>query len=174
MRILQTAPPEAKALLKEATAALAAQNLIRPFRCEIVSEDGVEMTKVRNTQPIELPYGGKLPGRWDLHAEWMLRGIPGQTTLVVWRSSIGLSAEGTGLTPDGKRACVVRYDVDNGRPGPGLGPIGRHINVLQPDPLGDHVHYPTFDQSSAAWAVKDILELFQSPSFIEDIAKRLA
>jgi hypothetical protein len=172
MRILKTPPPEAKELLKEATAALAAQNLIRAFRCEIVRENGIEMTKVRNTQPIELPYGN-LPGRWDLHAEWLLRGIPGQTTLVVWRSSIGLSVEGAGVTPDGKRACLVRYDFDNGRQGPGLGPIGRHINVLQPEPLGDHVHYPTFHQSSDAWAVKDILELFQSTSFIEDIAKRL-
>lgn len=173
MRIVKTPPPEAKEILKEAMAALAAQGLVRAFRCEIVQEDGIEMTKVRNTQPIELPYGKQLPGRWDLHAEWLLRRVPGQTTLMVWRSSIGLSVEGGSVTPDGKRACLIRYDLDNARQGPGLGRLGRHLNVLQPEPLGDHVHYPTFDQSNEAWPVKDILELFQSSGFIDDIAKRL-
>ncbi len=159
--------------LREAKKACASSNLIQPFLCEVVNEDGVEMTKVRNTQPIPLPYGNSLPGTWEMHAEWLLRTLPGESRLVVWRSSVGLSVEGTSITPDGQSACLVRYDVDNQRARSGVAPRGRHINVLQPDPLMDHVHYPTFSESQDPWPVRTILELFQSQPFIDDLARRL-
>jgi len=169
-----TPSPECKPYEKEAQKALNKRSLWAGFREAIEREPGgVELLTLRNRTPIELPASSfNLSGRWSLHFAWSIRRVPGGDA-ILWRSSFGLNVSDIALAPKGERVCLVRYDVDNDHPGPGLGAIGAHLNVLQPAPLDDHIHYPVLAAAERAWSVSEVLDVFLSPQFVKELRDRL-
>ena len=166
-------PREADRWVKPAREALARHNLFRGFDGSWSrAEDGVDVLRVRNSSRIYLQPSPKLAGRWDLHVGWELRRQPTGDGLVVYMSSLGVNAEGSDFAPEG-RICVVRYDVDHGRAynAPGRPWLGRHLNVLQPAPLADHVHLP-IPGDEAEWSTPDLIDLLLCKSFFDDIRQR--
>jgi hypothetical protein len=164
------AHPESRPFAKEASKALRHYNLPGGFLDRIEREDGIEMVRVRSTAPIELKdYAAA--GRWTLSLEWTIRRDPAGGS-VLWRSTIGLSVRDVPFAPE-KSVCLVRYDLDRERPGPGLGAIGAHLNVFQPDPIRDKLHFPVLACPGREWAVREVLDVFMAPEFVGDISRCL-
>lgn len=167
-------PAVSKEVKKQAVKALASRNLARPMRYDWVKEDGVRMLSVKNTVGIEVKLARPLPGRWTVHLNWLFEPIPPDGELALLRASFGLNV--TDLTKPMVVATrnLVRYDVDNGRLGPDGMKLGRHINVWQPAPIDDHVHFPVMGDSVDSWTVDEVLTFFLSESFADDLFGRLA
>lgn len=75
--------------------------------------------------------------------------------------------------PKGESACLVRYDFDNDHPGPTLGAIGAHLNILQPAPLDDSIHFPVLAEPNRAWRAREVLDVFLSDQFLSELRDRL-
>jgi len=169
----QREPAVAKAVTKEANAALAHRNLRRAIRSEWVPEDGIQMLSVRTTVAIPVQLPRQLPGKWSVHLSWLFQPIPPDGEFELLRSSFGLNVAGLARPATLEVRNLVRYDVDNGRPGPGDGALGRHINVWQPPPIDDHVHYPTLEYTTDPWNVDEVLSFFLSESLADDLDGRV-
>lgn len=169
----RTLLPESRVYAKEATKALAHHGLAGGFRDKVAKGlDSVELVELRNSSQIAVRLAPALAGSWWLHLSWTIRRVP-RGAPVLWRSSFGLNVRGVPFVPDPSGACLVRYDVDNERAGPGLGPLGAHLNVLQPTPLDDHIHFPVLAPTERLWSVREILDLFLSAEFAKDIQARI-
>lgn len=151
--------------------ALARRNLVRGFRGQWATRDGIDTLHVYNSVPIKIRPLPALPGTWDVHISWTLRRAPRTGDVVVWQSSVGLNVVGASFARKA-RVCLVRYDVDNGRPGPGLAPLGRHLNVHQPAPLDDNAHFAIPGEDDE-WRVPQVLDILLSPQFLGDLATYL-
>lgn len=158
--------PEARPFVKEASEALRHHHLSGGFRDRTESEAGVEMVRIRNSAPIEIVEYGPA-GRWTLTLDWTIRRDPAGGP-VVWRSSIGLNVRGVKFAPD-ESVCLVRYDVDRARPGPSLAPLGAHLNVFQPEPLLDRLHFPVLASPDHVWGVREVLDVFLATKFVADL-----
>ncbi len=170
----QTLFPESKAYVKEARNALQRHGLFAGFQNGKEREaDGVEVVAIRNTTPIEVLSKRQIAGRWSLHLSWTIRRVPrGQP--ILWRSSFGLNVRGLQFAPSEGAVCLVRYDVDNERQGPGLEPLGAHLNVLQPAPLDDHIHFPALAEPGRKWSVSEVIDVFLAEEFIADLRARIS
>lgn len=162
-------PAIAKAAAKEAVAALGKHDLLRGVRLYRVREDGVEMIQVRTTVRVPITLAKAIPGRWSLHLSWLFQPIPPAGEFELLRSSFGLNVAGLTKPELTEDTSLIRYDVDNARPGPAGSPIGRHINVWQPAPINDVVHYPVMDTTDDPWSAEEVLDFFLSESFAEDL-----
>lgn len=166
--------PESKTYVQEARKALERHRLFAGFHDSKEREaDGVEVVKIRNTTPIGVLSKRQLAGRWSLHLSWTIRRVP-RGELILWRSSFGLNVRGLQFVPSEGAVCLVRYDVDNERQGPGLEPLGAHLNVLQPPPLGDHIHFPALAEPDRKWTVSEVLDVFLAEEFIADLRARIS
>lgn len=166
-------PAVAKAVKKEARKALAKRNLERGLRTDRVREDGVQMLLVQTTVRIPVTLARPLPGRWSVHLNWLFEPIPPHRDFQLLRSSFGLSVAGLTDPAVSDIQNLVRYDVDNARLGPGGIPLGRHIDVWQPNPIEDNVHYPVPGENHGGWVVEDVLAFFFSDVLAEDLAGRI-
>jgi hypothetical protein len=160
--------PESREYAREASKALRHHNLPGGFRERIEKEEGVEMIGIRNSTPIPLK-SYPVAGQWTLHMAWTVRRDPAGGDSVLWRSSIGLNVRGVPFAPT-RSTCLVRYDVDMGRTGPNLAPLGAHLNVLQPEPLGDRLHFPVL-AADRRWTAREVIDLFLSSEFTADMSK---
>jgi hypothetical protein len=114
------------------------------------------------------------PGHWRLNLSWTFTPIPAANTPEILESSVGLYCVGVPALGGGdKERCLVRYDVDNKRPGHSLGPLGPHLNVIQPGKLSDRVHYPLPGLVKEAWSLSDVLDVLLSHRLVEDLRGRL-
>jgi hypothetical protein len=170
----RTMPQELKQYVKEAKEALGRHKLHSGFKPEIVREpnSGVELLRARNSAPIHVPFKPPLSGWWSLHLSWTIRPIP-RGTPILWNSSFGLNVRGVPFAPGDSTVCLVRYDVDNDRPGPRSAPLGAHLNILQPKPLDDHVHFPVLAEAGRMWSVSEVLDVFLADEFVGDLRARL-
>ena len=163
----------AKATRKEATDALATRNLDRGLRTAWVREDGVQMLVVQTTVRIPVQLARPLPGRWSIHLSWLFEPVPPDGDYHLLRSSFGLNVAGLTDPAVAEIQNLVRYDVDNARPGPDGRPLGRHINVWQPGSIEDNVHYPTLGVNGEGWTVDEVLTFFLSDTFAADLDGRI-
>lgn len=150
---------------------LAEHHLARGFRGQWSPKNGVDTLFVSNSAPINIVPKPRLPGIWEVQISWTFRRAPGTNETAVWESTVGLNVSGVSFAQDGK-ICLVRYDVDNGRLGPSLAPLGRHLNVHQPAPLVDRAHYAIPGESSE-WYVPHVLDILLSPHFFQDLVGNL-
>ena len=167
-------PGVSKDVKKQAAKALASRNLARPLRDDWVEEEGVRMLSVKNSVAIEVKLARPLPGRWTVHLNWLFQPIPPDGELALLRASFGLNVAGLTKPPVAGTQNLVRYDIDHGRLGPDGETLGRHINVWQPPPIDDHVHFPVMDGSTDPWTVDEVLTFFLSQSLADDLNGRLA
>ncbi len=167
-------PQELRPYVKEAAEALGRHKLYGGFEPKIGREpsSGVELLRARNSAPIHVPFKPPLSGRWSLHLSWTIRRIL-RGTPILWQSSFGLNVSGVSFAPADNAVCLVRYDVDNDRPGPGSIPLGAHLNILQPEPLDDHVHFPVLAEAGRMWSVSEVLDVFLADEFVSDLRARL-
>jgi hypothetical protein len=170
----QTLQPESRPYVKEALKALHRHGLHAGFRDEFQREkgSGVELVKAHNTTPIDVTSKLAVKGHWTLHLSWTIRQIP-RGEAMLWQSSFGLSIEGLCFAPADSRRCLVRYDVDNDRRGPGLEPLGAHLNILQPEPLDDHIHFPVLAGPERRWTVSEVIDVFLADEFVAELRSRL-
>jgi hypothetical protein len=105
---------------------------------------------------------------------WTLTAIPGEDKLETLESSIGLYAVGVPMLGGSDERCLVRYDTDNRRPGPHIGPLGPHLNVSQPGKLGDRVHYVLPGLAQPHWRLADVLDFLLSDRLVQDLTGRLS
>jgi hypothetical protein len=170
----QTLHPESRPYVKEALKALNRHRLHAGFRDDVQREpgSGVELVRARSTTPIDVTSNLAVKGRWTLHLSWTIRHIP-RDEARLWKSSFGLSIQGLRFAPAGHPKCLVRYDVDNDRRGPGLGPLGAHLNILQPEPLADHIHFPVLAGPERRWTVSEVIDVFLADEFVADLRARL-
>lgn len=163
-------PPELKPYVVEATNALHKHELWGGFRPHREKEHGsfVELLKIETSSPISIT---TIPaaGRWSLHINWTFRRDPEGGEWVLWQSSIGLSVADVSFVQNGKTECLARYDYDNNHPGPALGPIGPHLNILQPDPLKDSLHFPVLSDDRKSWSVEEVLDALLSDQFKSEL-----
>lgn len=165
----KTTPTEFKPWVVEATKALIRHGLHGGFLTHRDREPGsfAERTIVRNSTPIAVT-SITAAGRWTLNINWTFRRVPdGQWML--WKSSIGLSVTDVSFVPNGETECLVRYDYDNDHPGPALGPIGPHLNILQPTPLKDSIHFPVLSDDRQSWSVQEVLDVLLSDQFKSEL-----
>jgi hypothetical protein len=155
--------------MKEAAAALGKRDLLRGVRAVRVRENGVEMCHVHTTVRVPVKLAKPLPGRWSVHLSWLFQPIPPIGEFELLRSSFGLNVAGLTKPALANDTSLVRYDVDNVRAGSTGSPLGRHINVWQPAPIEDHVHYPALDAREEAWGVDEVLDFFLSESLACDL-----
>jgi len=174
MMASRTMPQELRPYVKEAEKALRRHGLYAGFRDTIEREpdSGVEIFGARNTTPIDVRFTPPLSGRWSLHLSWRVRRIP-RGEPILWQSSFGLNVRGVSFAPTDDAVCLVRYDVDNDRPGPGLGPLGAHLNILQPEPLDDHLHFPVLAEPERVWSVSEVLDVLLAPGLANELRARL-
>ena len=155
--------------MKEAVAALGKRDLLRGVRADRVRQDGVEMVHVHTTVRVPIKPAKPLPGRWSVHLSWLFQPIPPTGEFELLRSSFGLNVAGLTKPALAHGISLVRYDVDNVRAGGAGSPLGRHLNVWQPPPIEDHVHYPALHSTEEAWSVDQVLEFFLSESLAGDL-----
>lgn len=163
------AHPESQEYVRDASRALRHHNLPGGFRDRIENEGGVELIGIHNSTPILLR-DYPVTGHWTLHISWTVRRDPVGGS-ILWRSSVGLNVREVPFAKD-QAVSLVRYDYDLGRAGPTLSPLGAHLNVLQPPPLHDRLHFPVMSVNGC-WSVSEVLGLFLSPEFTDDIARCL-
>ena len=167
-------PRPVKRLAGQIRTELISRGLETPVRTRQKRIDKVDHWHVE-ARGVRVQLDPGFPGRWRLHLSWTFAPVPASEELPVLQSSAGLYAVGVpalGGTDDQER-CLVRYDVDNARPGPHLEPLGPHLNVCQPGKLGDRVHYPLPGVGSGPWAVTDVLDVLLSERLVEDLRDRL-
>lgn len=169
----QREPAVAKEVRKEANTALAQRNLQRALRSDWIREGGVPMLSVRTTVRIPVVLARPLPGRWSVYFNWLFEPIPLGEELQLLRSSFGLNVADLASPTAQDVRNVVRYDVDNRRQGVGGSRLGRHINVWQPAPIDDNVHYPVLSPSADTWSVEEVLSFFLSEALAGDLNGRL-
>lgn len=170
----KTLLPESRSYAKEAADALHRHGLYAGFQDGIKREtDSVELIEIRNTAPIDVQFKPSLVGHWSLHLSWTIRRVP-RGDPILWRSSFGLKVRGTSFAPDEGAVCLVRYDVDNDRPGPGLDSLGAHLNILQPAPLHDHIHFPVLAGPEREWTVSEVIDVFLASEFVGELRELLA
>lgn len=105
---------------------------------------------------------------------WTFTPIPAAPIPEILESSVGLYCVGVPALGGGdKERCLVRYDVDNKLPGHNLGPLGPHLNVIQPGKLSDRVHYPLPGLTNVDWSVSEVLDVLLSDRLVEDLRGRL-
>jgi hypothetical protein len=163
-------PPVVKRMMRDARKALAARNLVQPLTIRTVPVDHVEHWKI-SSKHIPITVHNKLEGQWTLRMEWLFTPIPrGDPELL--QSSVGLYVQGVKQI-GASDVCLVRYDVDNKEPGTSLAPLGPHLNVMQPGPLCDKVHYPVPGVDGTGWDVGSILDILLSARLAGDLVKHL-
>lgn len=139
---------------------------------EPVVDEGREFWRAHNVARILVPVRD-VPGRWYLHMSWQCATEPVSGDGVLRVSSIGLNVDGP-LTAGLSTQNVVRYDVDR-RASERTDQFGAsHVNVLQPVPLQDHVHYAVFHDESHEWPVEEVLGFLVSDVLHDDLRKRMA
>lgn len=163
-------PDVVKHTIKDARQALERRQLPRPLWAEIKRPEQVEHWKI-DSREIPVTIDKALEGMWTLEMEWLFTPVPGGGH-ELRESSVGLYVQGArGLGPE--KVCLVRYDVDNlasiHHP-----PLGPHLNVVQPGPLRDKVHYPVPGVASAQWDVERILDVLLSARLAADLVKHLS
>lgn len=163
-------PPVVKRMMREVRKALASRSLVQPLSVQTVPRDHVDHWRI-SSKPILVTIDPTLEGAWILRMSWLFAPIPlGDPEIV--ESSVGLYVHGAKrLGVD--EVCLVRYDIDNDAPGTGLAPLGPHLNVMQPGPLCDKVHYPVPGVDSAGWDVGSILDILLSGRLASDLVKHL-
>lgn len=171
----RTSQPESGPYVKEARSALHRHGLYAAgFRDEVEreSQSGVELVRVSSTAPIDVTSKLAVPGHWTLRLSWTIRRIPPRREARLWQSSFALNVRGVAFA-SGSEQCLVRYDVDNDRRGPGLEPLGAHLNILQPEPLCDHLHFPVLAGPERCWTVSEVIDVFFADEFVADLRTRL-
>lgn len=163
-------PEVVKRTIKDAGQALIRRKLPRPLKHTIVRVDQVEHWKV-SAKDIPITIDRALKGVWTLEMEWLFMPVPGGGH-EMRESSIGLYVQGAkGLGSD--RVCLVRYDVDNLAPNTHHPPLGPHLNVIQPGPLRDKVHYPVPGVASGQWDLQCVLDILLSARLAGDLVRHL-
>lgn len=166
----KTIPPEFKHIVREATKALIKYQLPGGFKLHRWKEPGsfVELQKIESSPDIPVK-SIPVKGRWFLHINWTFRRVPEEAEWILWQSSIGLSVTDVSFAKNGIMKCLVRYDYDCDHPGPALGPIGPHLNILQPDPLKDSLHFPVLSDDRKSWSVEEVLDALLSDQFKSEL-----
>jgi hypothetical protein len=166
-------PREVKQLAAQIRTELIKRQLIAPVRVESTRIDKVDHWKVA-ARGVHVKLDPGFPGRWRLNLSWTFAPVPAAPSPAILESSAGLYCVGVPALGGGeKERCLVRYDVDNKRPGHSLGPLGPHLNVTQPGKLADRVHYPLPGLALRAWSVSEVLDVLLSDRLVEDLRDRL-
>jgi hypothetical protein len=166
-------PRPVKRLAAQIRAQLIRRQLETPVRARLKRIDKVDHWHVE-ARGVRVQLDPSFPGRWRLYLSWTFVPIPASDELAVLESSAGLYAVGVPALGGGEEErCLVRYDVDNARPGPHLAPLGPHLNVCQPGKLADRVHYALPGVARQPWGVADLLDVLLSNRLVEDLRDRL-
>jgi len=96
-----------------------------------------------------------LAGSWFVTSYWRFINDPVSNESVLQESSIGLNVSddpyGICLTAGADSACIARYDFDLRDKNP------LHLNVLQPRPLGDRLHWRLpVDTEPTSWSPEKV------------------
>lgn len=168
-----TEPKDVKQLAGQIRKELIQRQLATPVRVEIARIDKVDHWKV-SARAVHVTLDPGFPGHWRLNLSWTFTPVPAAHSPQILESSAGLYCVGVPALGGGdEERCLVRYDVDNKRPGHSLGALGPHLNVTQPGKLSDRVHYPLPGLAQAPWSVSDVLDVLLSARLVEDLRDRL-
>lgn len=175
-----TTPGYFKPYLQEARRAAAAARLHAPYfqMRERADEDLVRTNVWRSGEmTVEL---ATVSGLWSVYLSYEFQTLPGERDLSLVRTSFGLNVSNVSLFPDGS-TTLIRYDFDElvdsdpyAEPSTqkdAAPSVAAHINVLQPDPLADHVHLPGF--RADRWDAEEVLTWITSQRLLADLRRRL-
>lgn len=166
-------PKNVKQLAGQIRKELIQRQLVAPVRVKMTRIDKVDHWQVA-ARGVHVTLDPAFPGRWRMNLSWTFTPVPAAHSPEILESSAGLYCVGVPALGGGdQERCLVRYDVDNKRPGHSLGPLGPHLNVAQPGKLADRVHYPLPGLAQAAWSVTDVLDVLLSDRLVEDLRDRL-
>jgi len=166
-------PKEVKQLAGTIAKELIRRKLTVPVRIDPIRIDKVDHWQVQ-ARGVQVTLDPTFPGHWRLNLSWTFTPVPASRSPEILESSAGLYCVGVPALGGGEQErCLVRYDIDNKRPGHSLGPLGPHLNVTQPGKLGDSVHYPLPGLAHAAWSVTEVLDVLLSDRLVEDLRGRL-
>jgi hypothetical protein len=166
-------PKPVKQLAGQVRKELIQRQLLAPVKIETARIDKVDHWKVV-ARAVGVKLDSGFPGHWRLNLSWTFTPVPAARDPEILESSVGLYGVGVpALGGVDDECCLVRYDVDNKRAGHSLGPLGPHLNVMQPGKLQDHVHYPLPGIAKIPWTLSDILDVLLSGRLVEDLRGRL-
>jgi len=105
-------------------------------------------------------FEASMPGTWYLTTYWRYKEVPsnhkGPKEVILAESSAGLNVTGGSLATPTPEAplCIVRYDYDY------RDELSSHLNVYQPHPLQDRMHWrlPLSDSHGPAWAFGNVMK----------------
>jgi hypothetical protein len=171
-----TTPKYFKAYAAAARKAAAGVELEIPYFSakERSDKDLVKTTTWRSQRvPIPMP---EVAGSWTLYLMYEFQVLPRVKEPVLVSSSFGLDFEGERL---GSRSptTVARFDYsllldgDEEVRSENEPSVAVHINVLQKDPLGSHLHFPAF--RSAPWEPDEIMRWSTSRRLRRDLSRRM-
>jgi hypothetical protein len=106
-------------------------------------------------------------GHWSVYFSYQFQNLSGATTQLVG-TSFGLNVTGVPLAKNGV-VTLVRYDYDR-LLDPRDESVACHLNVLQPEPIGDHIHLPGFRKEP--WAASDVTGWVTSSRLLRDLQRR--
>jgi hypothetical protein len=158
----------------EARKAAADAGLAAPyFKPRERADADLVLTHAWRSQDIAVPLAD-VAGNWSVFLSYEFQTLAGDRQMHLVSTCFGLNAVGVPFASDA-RVTVLRYDYDallDSYDENGQHPnVAVHINVLQPDPLGDHLHLPGFRDER--WAVGEIMRWFTSPRLLADLKRRL-
>ncbi|HEX3562255.1 MAG TPA: hypothetical protein VHU24_05405 [Solirubrobacterales bacterium] len=170
-------PPYFKAYQSAARKAAAGAGLEAPyFRPKVRADDDFVKTTTWRSQRLTLSMPD-VAGRWTLYLAYAFQSLPGGSGDSLVSSSFGLEFEGDHLGK-GSVVTVVRFDysllldgADPEVPSEDEPSVAVHMNVLQEDPLGSHLHFPTF--RSEPWEPDEIMRWLTSRRLHRDLKRRM-
>jgi len=157
---------------REAVDAAAAAGLETPyFQPRDRRDDDLVRTTVWRSRDLTVPLA-EVSGHWTVYLSYDFQNLPGERDLRLVGTSFGLNVHEVPFTSE-EPVTLLRYDYDLL-----LGPaqqdepsVNVHINVLQPDPLRDGIHFPAF--RTDPWTVKDVMRWMTSRRLLADLQRRL-
>ena len=167
-------PKPVKELVRAIRRELIRRRLPTPVQARLKRIDKVDHWHVE-ARGVYVTLGNDFPGSWRINLSCTFATIPRSGAIQILESSAGLYAVGVpAFGRGGAERCLVRYDIDNKRPGVHLEALGPHLNVFQPGKLEDRIHYPIPGVDAAGWSFPSLLDVLLSERLIEDLRGRLA
>lgn len=156
-----------------ARAAAATAGLDTPyFTMRERQDDDLVRTQIWRSRDLSVPLAN-VSGLWSVYLSYQFQHVPGDPSARLVRTSFGLDVHDVPFAQD-KPLTLLRYDYDefvDARYPDQDPPLRVHINVLQPDPLRDHVHLPAF--RSEPWDAAEVMAWITSPRLLADLKRRL-
>lgn len=103
-----------------------------------------------------------LSGSWTIGVDWRFRNNRDEQGAQLFSSSASLSVEHPDLCP--ARSSIVRFDFDRDRASAQV-----HLNVWQPEPLKDNVHWALPGRPDTPWDDAAVLAYLLDGALVEEL-----